>query len=225
MVFYESNLFVGVLVFVLTSIVTFLITSHFTKKNFRTKILECVLLEKYSPVTFSSDILENIKITYDGVEANSIQVFKYRIENCGLEAIKSQPIKINFAKNSIIKKCCITHFPAELFGKIEYEAIGEDQLFISIELLNPQDYILVEVVTINGENDSVEIFAKNENVIFRKYDYKKEKEDTINLMSEISVKFDSPLLLLPYLPKILKTYPSLFRLMKIDNKIKKNNDK
>ncbi len=222
MQFFQSNLFTALLTFVLTSAFTFYITWHFTKKNYKTKILECILLEKYSPVKFSSEILKDVKITYDGSETNSIQVFKLRIENVGLEAIKTQPIIFKLEEKSVIKRFTIAHFPEELFGNIDAEIINNNKLSLSIDLLNPMDNILLEIVSINGINDSIEIFAKNENVIIKNYNYKKEMSETLSLMNEIVVNYDNPILLLPYLPKILKTYPSLYRLTKVQNKIKKD---
>ena len=203
-----SSVFVG-------GIITFLITRYSINKKFMTKVIEFVGLENYSLLSFSDIIKNEIEINYGGSTVKSISLYKFRIQNIGLESIKNQTITIIFDLNTIIKKYFISTEPEVGFGEKSIQ-VDKNRINLKFDLINPKDIINLELITINNINDGYEVFGKNDNVILTIFDYKREKEKMIALIGEISDKFNSPFSLIPYISKIIISYPKLYKLMKYD---------
>jgi len=142
-------------------------------------------------------------------------LYKFRIQNIGLESINKQPITIVFDENAIIKKLFILTKPEIGFGEIAFH-IDNNRIDLKIDLMNPKDSINLELITINNLIDGYKIFGKNDNVILSIFDYKNEKEKLIALLEEVSGKINQPFSLIPYLLKIIKIYPKLYKITRID---------
>ncbi len=203
---------------VLTGIITFIITKYSITKKYSSKNLICTILGRYSLLNFSQEIKDDIKIFYKEEQTQSISMFQFQISNIGNEAIDNQPVIIQFDENTIIKDFNINTEPPIGFGNITTEISPNSTLNISIELLNPKDSLILEIITINNSSNNFNIYSKNKNVKFAIYDYQDEAEEVKKFALELSKRLDKPMTLLPLLPEIIRSYPKLFRLMKADKK-------
>jgi hypothetical protein len=204
----------------LGGLITFLITRYSINRKYLAKVIEFIGLENYSLLSFSDIIKNEIEINYEGSSVNSISLYKFRIQNVGLESIKNQPITIIFDENTTIKKYFIKTEPEIGFGEIDCQ-INKNKIDFKFNLINSKDKINLELITINNIKDGYEVFGKNDNVILYIFDYKKEKEKMISLLEEISSKFSQPFSLIPYMLKIIISYPKVYKLMRIERINKK----
>ena len=78
----------------------------------------------------------------------------------------------------------MTTTPPVGFGKVEEVNKDKNGLDIKIELLNPGDRILFELVSIDNKDDSIDVYLKNANVLTRVMSSKSGEISLVDLMSE-----------------------------------------
>jgi len=149
---------------IITSIGSYLVFKS-TKKL---KRIDVQIYDSKSLLNFSQDIADKLKVIYDGSDVNSIFLHTVEVIHTGNDAIENQPITIKLDSHSTIVSFDIQTFPEEEFGTIVHEIQGSQAKFI-VSLLNPNDKIIFQLISINNKSDEIKVFAKHPNVIYRIY--------------------------------------------------------
>lgn len=96
-------------------------------------------------------------------------MFNIEVFNSGTLAIGNQPVQIRLDKTAKVVGYSVKTQPEVGFGKVQESQPENNALDLNIELLNPGDRVLIELISVNNESDAIDVYMKNANVINRVY--------------------------------------------------------
>ena len=139
------------------------------KKTNKIRRVDCIIDDASSLLSFSDEIRNELQIIYAGEPANSVFLFNLEIFNSGTLAIGSQPVIIRLDNEAKIVGYSLKTIPKVGFGEIKEMSRSQNGLDLNIELLNPQDRVYIELISINNSSEQIDVYMKNANVIPRIY--------------------------------------------------------
>ena len=131
--------------------------------------VDCVINDASSLLTFSDTIRSKLEVKYAGEQTTSVFLFNLEVLNSGNQAVANQPILIRLDKTAKIVGYTIKTEPEVGFGKISELQRQNGELDLSIELLNPDDRVYLELISVNNNSELIDVYMKNVNVICRTY--------------------------------------------------------
>lgn len=137
------------------------------RKTHKVKRVDCLIHDVSSLLSVSDKIKDQLEVSYSGKKAESVYFISIEIINSGNEAITNQPVNIRLAPQTNIIDYSLKTMPPVGFGAVNEIEKNENVLDISVDLLNPGDRVSFEIVSIDNEDDSIDIYMKNENVSTR----------------------------------------------------------
>jgi len=148
-------------------VITFFITKYFRER----KSLGYQIISKMSLVNVNPEVRDKIKIDYDGTSVENLFSFKVRVINNGNIPIKDQAILFEFDERAKVLVADYNTDPPKEFGEIERVAgVAANEAKFVIGLLNPKskkEEVEFNLLTVDNENDDIEIHAKGENLRVR----------------------------------------------------------
>lgn len=120
-------------------------------------------------MTFADTIRSKLEVKYAGEQATSVFLFNLEVFNSGNQAVGNHPVLIRLDNSAKIVDYSFKTEPEVGFGKISELQRQNDELDLSIELLNPGDRVYLELISVNNTSDLIEVYMKNANVVCRSY--------------------------------------------------------
>lgn len=184
MVWYNNPTIAAILGAIVGAFITGGVSLFIWQKTSKIKRVDCIINDVSSLLSFSDSIRNKLEVIYSGERASSVFLFNLEIINSGTTAIGCQPIKIRLSKNAKIVDYTIKTFPKVGFGKIDKKKLSEYGIDLEIELLNPQDRVLIEIISINNSSGQVDVYMKNANVISRVFTQRTAENDILRALSQ-----------------------------------------
>ena len=169
MAWYDNPTIAATLGALAGSVVTTFVSIFIWQRTKKIRRVDCIINDSSSLISFSDAIRKDLQIIYAGESANSVFLFNLEIFNSGTLAIRSQPVNIMLDSESKIVGYRLSTVPEVGFGGIDELSLEKNKLDLSIELLNPQDRVYIELTSINNSSENIDIYMKNANVIPRVY--------------------------------------------------------
>lgn len=184
MPWYENPTIAAVLGGLAGATITTGISLYIWKKTHKVKRVDGVIGDISSLLTFSEKIKDQLEIKFAGEEAKAVYLFSIDITNTGTEAVKNQPINIRLDESSKIVDFSTTTDPEVGFGEIIEKKKEGNVLDLEIELLNPDDRVSIEVVSLDNSSEKIDIYMKNANVQSRVYSRKTAEKELLGAFSD-----------------------------------------
>lgn len=162
----ENELIIVTLSLILGGAITYIITKHFREKRSLAYEIFC----ERSLINISPKIKDKIKVEWDGAPLENVSSFKVRLINDGNVAVKKQPILFLFEEGSWIVDWDYSTKPNREFGHIEkiQEPKNPHEVKTVVHLMNPKEEIEFSFLTAESKSESLNIYAKGENLRFHK---------------------------------------------------------
>jgi hypothetical protein len=154
------------------------------RKTHKIKRVDCLIHDVSSLLSVSEKIKDQLEVSYSGKKAESVYFISIEVINSGNEAITNQPINIRLAPRSNIIDYSLKTTPPIGFGGVNEIEKNENVLDVMVEMMNPGDRVAFEIVSIDNEDDSIDIYMKNTNVSTRIISSKNGEISLSDLMSE-----------------------------------------
>ncbi|MCV3213987.1 hypothetical protein OGM63_10745 [Plectonema radiosum NIES-515] len=139
------------------------------KKTNQVRRVDCVINDASSLLSFSEAIRSQLEVTYSGERANSVFLFNLEVFNSGNQAVSNHPVLIRLDNSAKIVDYSVKTQPEVGFGKISELQRQNNELDLSIELLNPGDRVYLELISVNNASGMIDVYMKNVNVTCRSY--------------------------------------------------------
>jgi hypothetical protein len=181
---YENPTIAAVLGGLAGAVISVIFSVIIWRKTNKVKRLDCIIHDVSSLLSVSEKIKDQLEVSYSGKLAESVYFISVEVVNSGTEAIMNQPVNIRLAEKSNIIDYSIKTIPPVGFGAISERNEGDNGLDILIELMNPGDRISFELVSIDNEDSSIDVYLKNANVNVREFSGQNGDVSLAGLMSE-----------------------------------------
>lgn len=222
MAWYENPTTAAILGGLAGAILTSLVSLFIWKKTHKIKRIDGITNDASSLLTFSDKIKDQLEIKYLGAEAKSVYLFSIDIINSGTEAITKQPVGIRLDDCAKIVDYTIRTEPEVGFGEIPEKHKNGNALDLEIDLLNPKDRVSIELVSIDNQNEQLDIYLKNKNVQSRVYSRKSAEQQLRSALSDREMVLLAFTSAIPFLGGISKSLMTLSLAQRIDKISKKN---
>lgn len=163
MAWYESTEFFIVLSGIGGAIISSVVTIITSRKSRNRKRVVLRKKEPISLINISDQVKGVFEVYYGGERVESAYFFRYTLTNTGNTPIEDQPVAVEFDRNSKIIDFEISTEPKKTFGPID-QVMKDNELSLKVHLLNPNDEISIEVLTIGTQHQAVDVGLKNEGV-------------------------------------------------------------
>ncbi|NES20975.1 MAG: hypothetical protein F6K41_19090 [Symploca sp. SIO3E6] len=154
------------------------------QKTNKIRRVDCIISDASSLLSVSDEIRNELKIIYAGETANSVFLFNLEVFNSGTLSIGSQPIRIRLDSEAKIVGYNLKTTPEVGFGEIKELSRSQGGLDLSVELLNPQDRVYIELISINNSSEQIDVYMKNANVITRVYTRRAAENAVLGFLSQ-----------------------------------------
>ncbi len=181
---YENPTIAAIIGAVVGAVITALASIFISKKTSIVKRIDCIIDDASSLLTFSDEIRSKLEVKYSGEQATSVFLFNLEVFNSGNQAVPNQPILIRLDSKAKIVGYSLKTEPEFGFGKIHELQHQNDELDLTIELLNPGDRVYVELISVNNASDMIEVYMKNANVICRSYTRKAAESAILGVLNK-----------------------------------------
>jgi hypothetical protein len=151
------------------SILTAGVSLFISKKTNKIKRVDCIVNDASSLLSFADTIRNDLEVTYTGERVNSVLLFNLEVFSSGNEAIENQPVRIRLDKSAKIVGYTLRTEPEIGFGEIRETKRENCELDLIVELLNPRDRVYIELISVNNDSDTIDVYMKNANVDTRIY--------------------------------------------------------
>lgn len=169
MAWYENPTIAATLGAVAGAIVTAAVSLFIWQKTNKIRRIDCIISDASSLLSFADAIRNKLEIAYAGERADTVFLFNVEVFNSGTLAIGNQPVLVHIDKKAKIVGYSIKTQPEIGFGEIQESQPESFSLDLNIELLNPGDRVFIELISVNNESDSIDVYMKNANVSTRVY--------------------------------------------------------
>ncbi|GAW97959.1 MULTISPECIES: hypothetical protein [Colwellia] len=184
MAWYENPTVAAILGGIVGSILSVIASVYIWRRTQKTKRIDCVIHDITSLFSVSDKIKDQLEVKFSGNDVDAVYLISIEVINTGNEAITNQPVNIRLSDKSKIIDYSMKTFPPVGFGNITEIKKEDNCLDIKIDLLNPEDRVSFEIVSIDNIDDSIDIYLKNANVESRVISSKTGEVTLTDLMSE-----------------------------------------
>ncbi len=172
MPWYQNPTIAALLGGLVGAIITSIVSVYIWKKTHKIKRVDGIIGDITSLLTFSEKIKDQLEIKFSGSEAKAVYLFSIDISNSGTEAVESHPVNIRLDESSNIVDYSISTEPEIGFGDIKEKRKEGNILDLEIALLNPDDSVSIEIVSLDNTSEQIDLYMKNANVQTRVYSRK-----------------------------------------------------
>lgn len=151
------------------AIITSIVSVYIWKKTHKIKRVDGIIGDITSLLTFSEKIKDQLEIKFSGAEAKAVYLFSIDISNSGTEAVENHPVNIRLDESANIVDYSITTDPEVGFGEIIEIRKEGNALDLEIALLNPNNRVSIELVSLDNNSEQIDLYMKNANVQSRVY--------------------------------------------------------
>ena len=222
MQWYENPTIAAIVGAVVGAILAGLVSLFIWRKTHKIKRIDGIINDVSSLLTFSDKIKDQLEIKFSGSEAKSVYLFSLEIINSGTEAIIKQPVGIRLNRSAKIVDYTIATEPEVGFGDILENQKNGNALDLEIALMNPNDRIEIELVSLDNQNEDIDIYLKNANVLSRSYSRKSAEIELIGALGDREFALLAFSTIIPFFGGIAKTLMSLSLAKRIDKISKKD---
>lgn len=222
MPWYQNPTIAAVLGGLVGAIITSIISICIWKKTHKIKRVDGIIGDISSLLTFSEKIKDQLEIKFSGTEAKAVYLFSIDVINSGTEAVKDHPVNIRLDESSKIVDYSITTDPEVGFGEIIEKHKEGNALDLEIALLNPEDRVSIELVSLDNSGEQINIYMKNANVQSRIYSRKSAEKQLIGAFSDREMLLLAGLSYVPFLGGFAKLLVTLVLAKRIDKISKKD---
>ncbi|HHF3194536.1 TPA: hypothetical protein ACPJ2I_003985 [Vibrio alginolyticus] len=184
MAWYQNPTVAAILGGIAGAILSVIASVFIWRKTHKVKRVDCLIHDVSSLLTVSDKIKDQLEVSYSGKKADSVYFISLEVINSGNEAVENQPVNIRLAEKSNIIDYSLKTNPPVGFGAVNQVAQSANGLDMTIELLNPGDKVSFEIVSIDNEDDSIDVYLKNANVATRVISSQNGEVSLSDLMSE-----------------------------------------
>jgi len=168
------------------------------RKTHKVKRVDCLIHDVSSLLTVSDKIKDQLEVSYSGKKAESVYFISLEVINSGNEAVENQPVNIRLAEKSNIIDYSMKTNPPVGFGAVNQVSQSANGLDMTIDLMNPGDKVSFEIVSIDNEDDSIDVYLKNANVATRIISSQNGEVSLSDLMSEKNMLFLAMMSAIPF---------------------------
>lgn len=216
MSWYQNPIIAVVLGGLVGAIITGIISLYTWRKTHKVKRVDGVIGDISSLLTFSDKIRDQLEVKFSGEEAKAVYLFSIDIINSGTEAVTTQPVNIRLDNSSKIVDYSIITDPEVGFGDIVEKKKEGNALGLEIELLNPNDRVSIEVVSLDNESEQIYVYLKNANVQSRVYLRKSAEQELFGAFSDKQMLIIASLGAIPFFGGFTKSLLTIALAKKID---------
>jgi hypothetical protein len=222
MTWYENPTIAAILGAVVGAVLASIVSLFIWKKTHKIKRVDGIINDISSLLTFSDKIKDQLEIKFSGSEAKSVYLFSIEIINSGTEAIINQPVGIRLNGSAKIVDYTIDTVPEVGFGDILESQKNGNALDLNIALLNQNDRVSIELVSLDNQNEDIDIYLKNANVLSRVYSRKSAERELIGALGDREMVVLAVSSIIPFFGGIAKTLMTLSLAKRIDKISKKD---
>jgi len=223
MPWYQNPTIAAVLGGLAGAIITSIISIYIWKKTHKIKRVDGVIGDISSLLTFSEKIKDQLEIKFSGVEAKAVYLFSIDITSSGTEAVENHPVNIRLDESSKIVDYSITTDPEVGFGDIIEKKKEGNALDLEIALLNPNDRVSIEVVSLDNDSEQINLYMKNVDVQSRIYSRKSAEKQLIDAFSDREMLLLTALSAVPFFGGFSKSLMTISLAKRIDKISTKGN--
>lgn len=216
MSWYQNPTIAAVLGGLAGAIITSIISFYIWKKTHKIKRVDGVIGDISSLLSFSEKIKDQLEIKFSGTEAKAVYLFSVDVTNSGTEAVNNHPVNIRLDESSKIVDYSITTDPEVGFGDIIEKKKEGYALDLEIALLNPDDRVSIELVSLDNASEQINIYMKNANVQSRIYSRKSAEKQLIGAFSDREMLLLAGLSSVPFFGGFAKSLMTLALAKRID---------
>ena len=198
------------------AIITSIVSVYIWKKTHKIKRVDGIIGDISSLLTFSEKIKDQLEIKFSGAEAKAVYLFSIDISNSGTEAVESHPVNIRLDESSNIVDYSIATDPEVGFGDIIETRKEDNALDLEIALLNPDDRVSIEVVSLDNSSEQIDLYMKNANVQSRVYSRKSAEKQLIGAFTDRQMLLLAGLSSVPFIGGFAKSMMTVALAKKID---------
>ncbi|HDY7447587.1 TPA: hypothetical protein RQJ36_004312 [Vibrio vulnificus] len=184
MAWYQNPTVAAILGGIAGAILSVIASVFIWRKTHKVKRVDCLIHDVSSLLTVSDKIKDQLEVSYSGKKADSVYFISLEVINSGNEAVENQPVNIRLAEKSNIIDYSMKTNPPVGFGAVNQVAKSANGLDMTIDLMNPGDKVSFEIVSIDNEDDSIDVYLKNANVATRVISSQNGEVSLSDLMSE-----------------------------------------
>lgn len=198
MALYQNPTVAAVLGGIAGAILSVIASIFIWRKTHKVKRVDCLIHDVSSLLTVSDKIKDQLEVSYSGKKAESVYFISLEVINSGNEAVENQPVNIRLAEKSNIIDYSMKTNPPVGFGAVNQVSQSANGLDMTIDLMNPGDKVSFEIVSIDNEDDSIDVYLKNANVATRIISSQNGEVSLSDLMSEKNMLFLAMMSAIPF---------------------------
>ncbi len=198
MAWYQNPTIAAVLGGIAGAILSIIASIFIWRKTHKVKRVDCLIHDVSSLLTVSDKIKDQLEVSYSGKKAESVYFISLEVINSGNEAVENQPVNIRLAEKSNIIDYSMKTNPPVGFGAVNQVSQSANGLDMTIDLMNPGDKVSFEIVSIDNEDDSIDVYLKNANVATRIISSQNGEVSLSDLMSEKNMLFLAMMSAIPF---------------------------
>tara|TARA_B100001063_G_C16667108_1_gene504207 strand:+ start:300 stop:962 length:663 start_codon:yes stop_codon:yes gene_type:complete len=195
---YQNPTIAAVLGGIAGAILSIIASIFIWRKTHKVKRVDCLIHDVSSLLTVSDKIKDQLEVSYSGKKAESVYFISLEVINSGNEAVENQPVNIRLAEKSNIIDYSMKTNPPVGFGAVNQVSQSANGLDMTIDLMNPGDKVSFEIVSIDNEDDSIDVYLKNANVATRIISSQNGEVSLSDLMSEKNMLFLAMMSAIPF---------------------------
>ena len=197
MSWYENPTVAAILGGMAGAIISAIVSIYIWRRTQKTKRVDCVIHDVSSLFSVSEKIKDKLQVKYADKDVSAVYLISIEVINTGNQAVENQPINFRLAEGSNILDYSLRTIPPVGFGNITEIEKENNALGLEVALLNPNDRIIFEIVSIDNPEDTVDVFLKNANVVTRVIS-SKSGENLTDLMSDNNMMWLAMLSAIPF---------------------------
>jgi hypothetical protein len=196
---YENPTVAAILGGIAGAVLSVIASVYIWRRTQKIKRIDCIIHDVSSLFSVSDQIKDKLQVKYEEKDVLSVYLISLEILNTGNEAVENQPVNIRLSEGSQILDYSMKTDPPVGFGEIVDIDKENNALDLKVALLNPQDRVMIEIVSIDNPDDAIEVFLKNANVITRVISRKSGELSLNDLMSDNNMMWLAMLSAVPFL--------------------------
>jgi len=194
---YENPTIAAILGGIAGAILSVIASVYIWRRTQKTKRIDCIIHDVSSLFSVSEQIKDKLQVKYADKDVSAVYLISLEVLNTGNEAVENQPVNIRLSEGSQILDYSLKTFPPVGFGDISEVKKENNALDLKVALINPEDRVIFEIVSIDNPDDAIEVFLKNANVLTRVIS-SKSGETLSDLMSDNNMMWLAMLSAVPF---------------------------
>ena len=223
MAWYLNPTIAGIIGAVAGAFLTGVLSLYIWKKSKKITRLDCGIADPKSLLAISDSIRDKLEVIYEDKIVSRAYLFLIEIVNTGTEPIENQPVRVRLAEGSTIIDYRLESEPQFDFGEVRELKLKGHELDVEVKLMNKQDRLSIEILSIENPTDEIEIGLKNKGVEARIYTKKSFDSLISNLTKDSKLPTLLILSMMPFFGDFARSLMAL-QITKSMDKIAKRDD-